>query len=115
MHVNTDRKLRRVYRVRKNLKGTKERPRVSVFRSNRYIYAQAIDDSTGQVVAAFSSLKIKEEKVSKKDIAKKVGEGLSQILVKKGVTAALFDRGSYAYHGRVQMVAEGLRSGGLQV
>lgn len=117
--INTDRKLRRKFRVSKNLVGTPERPRIQVFRSNRYIYAQAIDDTTGRIMASCSSLVLKKvkdaAKVKKTEESKKIGEVLGGALLKKGVKAALFDRSSYAYHGRVQNLAEGLRSAGLTV
>lgn len=99
------------------IKGTKERPRISIFRSNSYTYAQAIDDESKKTVAAFSSLQLikqkPQEKAGKSVIAKQVGIELAKKLKEKKVTQALLDRGVYAYLGRVKELAEGLREGGI--
>lgn len=93
-------------------------PRVSVFRSNRYIYLQAIDDEKRTTVAAFSSPMIKIEagkKMTKTEMAKLTGEGLAKAMIKKGITKAIFDRGAYGYLGRVKALTEGIRAGGIKI
>lgn len=115
--VNVDRKLRRKRRVSANIKGTKDRPRISVFRSNRYIYAQAIDDVERKTLVFSSNFDLKKEagfkKGKKSDESKKIGIELAKKLIKNNIKAGVFDRGSYAYNGRVKALAEGLREGGL--
>lgn len=92
--------------------GTPERPRISVFRSLKYIYVQLIDDSIGKTLLSASSLKIKE--LNKTEQAKKVGELLAKASLEKGIQNAVFDRGTFKYHGRVKALAEGARAGGLK-
>lgn len=112
---------RRQVRVRKKISGTAERPRLNVFRSHKHIYVQAIDDVSGKTLAAASSL-IKElpgveseEAITNKRLtAKKVGIMLAKKLEAQGVTNAVFDRGGYLYHGRIQALADGVREGGLK-
>lgn len=99
-------------RVRKNIFGTAEKPRVAVFKSGQHIYAQIIDDNSGKTLASESDLKVKAG--TKTEKATKVGETLAQKAVKAKITKIIFDRGGFAYHGRVAAVAEGLRKGGLQ-
>lgn len=100
-------------RVRGKISGTPERPRLSVFRSNKQIYAQVIDDTTGNTLASASSLKI-EEKLPKKEIAAKVGEMIAQNAKEAGVESVRFDRNGYLYHGRVKELADAARKGGLK-
>ena len=100
-------------RVRKKVVGTPERPRLAVFRSNRHIYAQLIDDFAGKTLAAASTLK-DGNGGDPKAKAKAVGEALAKRAKDAGVTQAAFDRGGFKYHGRVQAVAEGAREGGLE-
>lgn len=100
-------------RVRKKVVGTPERPRLAVFRSNRHIYAQLIDDFAGKTLAAASTLK-DANGGDPKAKAKAVGTALAQRAKDAGVTQAAFDRGGFKYHGRVQAVAEGAREGGLE-
>ena len=98
--------------------GTAERPRITIHRSNKFIYAQAIDDEKRVTLASFSSLQLarkKELKGKKSDQAKEVGKQLAQQLKDKKVTAGIFDRGRYTYNGRVKSLAEGLREGALQI
>lgn len=118
-NVNLDRKLRRKRRVSGNIIGTSDRPRISVFRSSKYIYAQAIDDVGRITLVSFSNADLKKETGYKKGIkredSKKVGVGLAKKLTQKKIAAGVFDRGSYAYNGRVKAVAEGLREGGLKI
>lgn len=101
-------------RIRKSVKGTAERPRLSVFRSNTDIYAQLIDDVSGLTLASFSTLKVKSEKLVKVDASKKVGSEIAKLALAKGVSAIVFDRGGYLYHGRVKALAEGAREAGLK-
>ena len=100
-------------RVRKKVVGTPERPRLAVFRSNRHIYAQLIDDYAGRTLAAASTLK-DANGGDPKAAAKAVGSALAKRAKDAGVTQAAFDRGGFKYHGRVQAVAEGAREGGLE-
>jgi len=100
-------------RVRKHVSGTAARPRLSVFRSNRQIYAQVIDDVARRTLAAASSLAI-TEKAPKKEIASKVGELIAQKSKEAGIEAVVFDRGGYLYHGRVKELADAARKGGLK-
>jgi len=106
-----ERKVRRVKRVRDAI--TRLRPRVSVSRSAKHIYAQLIDDNKGKTVVSFSSLQIDKPKGDKKTVAKKVGVELAQKAIDKGIKDIVFDRGAFRYHGRVKSLADGLREGGL--
>ena len=107
-----ERRIKIKFRIRKNVKGTIERPRLSVFRSNKQIYVQVINDLTGKTLAAASSLGL--EKMAKTDQAKKVGEIVAGKAKAAGVEAVVFDRNGYLYHGRVQALADGAREGGLK-
>ena len=107
-------KERRRRRVRAKVRGTAERPRVSVFRSLRHIYAQIIDDTRGVTLAAASDLKLNQKDLSKTKIAYAVGLELAKRARKQGIKKVVFDRGPYKYHGRVKALAEGLREGGLE-
>ena len=113
-----DRRVKRHDRVRKNLNGTPERPRLCVYRSNKNISAQIIDDVNGITLAAASSLdkELKAELANggNKEAAKKVGEVLAKRALEKGIEAVCFDRGGFLYHGRVAELAAGAREGGLK-
>lgn len=100
-------------RVRGKIDGTPERPRLSVYRSNKQIYAQIVDDTTGRTLAAASSLKI-EDKLPKKEIAGKVGELIAQNAKEAGIETVAFDRNGYLYHGRVKELANAARKAGLK-
>jgi large subunit ribosomal protein L18 len=117
--INFDRKLRRKRRISSNIHGTKEKPRISIFRSNTYIYAQAIDDEAKKTLFASSNFDLKKEanykKGKKGDDSKKIGIKLAKTLIENKILAGVFDRGSYAYNGRVKALAEGLREGGLKI
>lgn len=117
--ITHDRKLRKIRRVRGEIFGTGDIPRVSVYRSNRYIYVQAIDDEKRRTITSSSSFNLSnkksETKVKKTDEGGLVGKHLAQQLVKKGITKGVFDRGRYAYLGRVKSLVEGLREGGLKI
>ena len=99
-------------RVRKNVRGIADRPRLAVFRSSNHIYAQVIDDDQGHTLAAATSLDLKSAD-SKVDVAKAVGEAVAKKALAAGVTKVVFDRGGYKYHGRVKALAEAARSEGL--
>jgi large subunit ribosomal protein L18 len=107
-------RLRRRRRVRAKITGTAERPRISVFRSNRGIAAQLVDDDRGATVAAVNWIEPELRDLKPMEQAKKAGELLAQRAAEAGVTAAVFDRGGYRYHGRVKALAEGAREGGLK-
>ncbi|MHC1720052.1 MAG: 50S ribosomal protein L18 [Clostridiaceae bacterium] len=108
-------RLRRHLRVRKKVSGTPEKPRLAVFRSEKNIYAQIIDDINGVTLAAASSLDKGFEGVgSNKDAAKLVGEAIAKKAIEKGIKEVVFDRGGFVYHGRVQRLAEGAREAGLE-
>ena len=101
-------------RIRKKISGTKERPRLTVYRSNGEIYAQIIDDVQSHTLVSVSSRKMKELKGTKVERAKETGKALAQMAKDKGISSVVFDRGGYLYHGRVKSFAEGAREGGLQ-
>jgi large subunit ribosomal protein L18 len=104
---------RRKLRIRKKVEGDNARPRLTVFRSNKQIYAQVIDDATGQTVAAATSLGRDKPEGGKTAVATQVGEALAAVCKEKGVTQVVFDRNGYMYHGRVKALADGARKGGL--
>jgi large subunit ribosomal protein L18 len=107
------RRLRRRRRVRAKIHGTAERPRISVFRSNRGISAQLIDDDAGRTLAAVNWTEPELRGLSRAEQPKRAGALLAQRAQAAGVSEAVFDRGGYQYHGRVQALAEGAREGGL--
>ena len=106
------RRLKIKFRIRKNVSGTAERPRLSVFRSNKQIYVQVINDLTGKTLVSASSLGM--ETMPKKEQAAKVGELVAQKALEAGITQVVFDRNGYLYHGRVKELADGARKGGLK-
>lgn len=107
-------RLRRHRRVRKRLSGAADRPRLAVFRSNRYIYAQVIDDSSGRTLAAASSQESDlRERTLTVQTASTVGKMLAERAAAAGVERVVFDRGGYAYHGRVRALAQAAREAGL--
>ena len=108
-------RLKRRRRVRAKVRGTAERPRISVFRSNRGIHAQLIDDLDGRTLAAVAWTESDLRGLKPMEQASKAGELLAQRAKAAGVEAALFDRGGYRYHGKVKAFAEGVREGGLSV
>ncbi len=112
-------RLRRKRRVRKKIKGTPERPRLCVFRSSKHIYAQIIDDTTSSTLVEASSLsKELREKVGKNTSNKKgaeiVGKEIAARALKKGIKRVVFDRNGFLYHGRVKVLSEAAREGGLE-
>jgi large subunit ribosomal protein L18 len=113
-------RIRRHVRVRSHIKGTSERPRLCVFRSNRYIWAQLIDDIAGKTLAQATDcptpgsekVGIKETRVMR---AGRIGEHIAKLAIEKKISAVVFDRGGYKYHGRVKAIAEGARKAGIQL
>ena len=108
-------RLRRRRRVRAKVSGTAERPRISVFRSNRGIFAQLIDDDAGATLAAVNWTEAELRTLSGTDQAKRVGALLAERAKAAGIDTAVFDRGGYQYHGRVKALADGAREGGLRL
>ena len=114
--TKTQRRERIKNRIRKIVSGTASQPRLSVFRSNKEIYAQIVDDVTGNTLCASSSRdkSISSNKGTKTEIAALVGKTLAEKATKAGIEKVAFDRGGYLYHGRVKSLAEGAREGGLK-
>jgi large subunit ribosomal protein L18 len=108
-------RLKRRRRVRAKVSGTPERPRISVFRSNRGIHAQLVDDLAGRTLAAVSWTEADLRGLKPMEQAERAGRALAERAQAQGVTTAVFDRGGYRYHGRVKAFAEGVREGGLTV
>src|SRR5258706_5516732 len=106
-------KQRRVNRTRAKIKGITDRPRLTVFRSNKNIYAQLIDDTTGKTLLGISEKNVENLSGTKTEKAKALGAFLAKEAMKKKITKAVFDKGSYRYHGRVKALADGAREGGL--
>src|SRR5690606_33075516 len=101
--------------IRKNIFGTAERPRLSVFRSNKEIYAQLIDDNSGNTILSYGSLKEESaHKGTKIEQAKEVGKVIAEKALAAGITEVIFDRNGYLYHGRVKSLADSAREGGLK-
>lgn len=106
------RRIKIKYRIRKKINGTAERPRMCVFRSNKQIYVQIINDLTGTTLTAASSLGM--ETMPKKEQAQKVGLLIAEKAISAGISQVVFDRGGYLYHGRVKELADAARQGGLK-
>ncbi len=107
-------RIKRRKRVRSKITGSAERPRLSVFRSNRGVFAQLIDDRSGKTIAAVNWIEADLRKLDRTEQAKRVGTLLAERAKDAGVTTCVFDRGGYRYHGRVKALAEGAREGGLE-
>ena len=102
-------------RIRGTINGTSDKPRMTIFRSNKELYVQLIDDSLGNTIVSASSVKLKKTKSStKSSIASEVGKIIAEKSIKLGINQVMFDRNGYLYHGRVKMLAEGARDGGLK-
>ena len=104
---------RRKLRIRKKISGSTERPRLTVFRSNKQIYASVVDDVTGKTLVTIGSKKLAVEG-NKSERAGRVGEAVAEACIGKGIKQVVFDRNGYIYHGRVKALAEGARKGGLE-
>ena len=106
---------RRKLRIRKKISGTNERPRLTVFRSNKQIYCQVVDDVTGATLVSTTSLALEKLAEGNKSArAGQVGEAIAQACLGKGIKQVVFDRNGYIYHGRVKALADGARKGGLE-
>ena len=109
---------KRKRRVRKKVSGTPDRLRLNVYRSNKHIYAQLVDDTAGKVLFSASTLtkdfKTKAAKMNKTDIATQIGEHIGKLAKAKGVEKVVFDRGGFLYHGRIKALADGARGAGLK-
>ena len=111
----TQKRIKIKKRVRKNIFGTAQKPRLSVYKSNKEIYAQVIDDTNGVTISsATSRLKEIDTKGSKSDVAKSVGTKVAELAKNAGVETVVFDRNGFIYHGRIKALAEGAREGGLK-
>ncbi|HVZ12554.1 MAG TPA: 50S ribosomal protein L18 [Patescibacteria group bacterium] len=111
--VKKIRKSRRQNRIRRKILANGVLPRLSVFRSNKYIYAQVIDDKKGSTLASASEAAIEDKKLNKTQRAAEVGKLIAKAAIDKKVKEIVFDKGSYRYHGRVKALADGAREGGL--
>ena len=112
--ANNKARVRRHERVRKNITGTKEVPRLNVFRSNKGIYAQIIVDETGTTLASSSNLELKIKNGGNVEAAKAVGTDIAKKALKLNVKKVVFDRGGYQYHGRIEALADAAREAGLE-
>jgi large subunit ribosomal protein L18 len=113
--MKKEKRKRRHRRIRAKISGTKERPRLCVFRSNKHTYAQLIDDEKGHTIVSASDLELKGvEKMTKVQKAKEVGKLIAKKAKEKNIEKIVFDRAGYKYHGRVKALAEGAREGGLK-
>ncbi len=113
--MNNDiQKQKRQRRVRSKIIGTKDMPRLSVFRSNAFVYAQMIDDENGKTLFGVAENKVENIKGNKSEKAKQLGMQLAKLAHEKKIKKTVFDRGRYRYHGRVKALAEGARAGGLE-
>jgi large subunit ribosomal protein L18 len=119
MSERQEARVRRHDRIRRELEGTAERPRLAVFRSAKHIYAQVVDDRTGRTLVHASSCEkelraLRDAKTKKRGVAEAVGKLVAQRCVAKGVQLVAFDRGGFRYHGRIAALAKGAREGGLK-
>ena len=108
------RRIRRHHKVRSRVNGTAQRPRLCVFRSNKYLYAQLVDDDAGKTLLGMSDRGMTKKKATKKERSHLLGEAMAKKAAELRITKVVFDRGGYAYHGRTQGLAEGARAGGLE-
>jgi len=108
------RKTKRQIRTRSKIKGTADRPRLTVYKSNRFMYAQLIDDEARKTIVGVSEKHLKETVIGKIAKAKAVGTLLAKKAIDKKIKKVVFDRGSYSYHGRISGIAQGAREGGLE-
>lgn len=111
---NRDRRVRIKYGIRKKVNGTTERPRLSVFRSNKSIYAQLIDDVKGVTLVSASTLELGDKAKLNIENSRQVGKKIAEKAISSGIQAIVFDRNGYLYHGNIKALAEGAREGGLK-
>ena len=109
-----EQRLKRKVRIRKKLSGTAERPRLVVFRSNKHIHAQIVDDTQGHTLASYSSQKLDQAANLSCEVAKQVGGEVAKLAKEKKVLSVVFDRNGYYYHGRIKALADGAREAGLK-
>ena len=114
MSTKQEKRVRRHKKIRVNMNGTKDRPRLFVFRSNQHIYVQLIDDEKSKVLVSASDKDLKASKIKKAEAAKEVGKFIAKKAVELKIEKVVFDRGGTLFHGRVKAVAEGAREGGLK-
>ncbi|MCX6724192.1 MAG: 50S ribosomal protein L18 [Candidatus Staskawiczbacteria bacterium] len=115
MSIKNDKRIRRHKKIRMNMHGTKDRPRLFVFRSNQHIYAQLIDDDKDKVLMSFSDKSLKLKKGEKKsEAAKQVGKLMAEKAMGSKIEKVIFDRGGVLFHGRIKALADGAREGGLK-
>jgi len=115
MSAKQDKRIRRHKKIRMGMHGTKDRPRLFVFRSNQHIYAQLIDDDKAKILAGVADKDVKAKKEDKKsDVAAMVGELIAKKALEAKITEVIFDRGGVVYHGRIKALADGARKGGLK-
>ena len=114
MSVKTLKRIRRHKKIRNDIIGTKERPRLCVFRSNQHIYAQLINDENAKILMSVSDKDLKAKKMKKTDTAKEVGKMIAKQAIENKIEKVVFDRGGFIFHGRIKAVAEGAREGGLK-
>lgn len=115
MSIKNDKRIRRHKKIRMAMHGTKDRPRLFVFRSNQHIYAQLIDDDKAKILFSVSDKDLKIKKGEKKsDIAKEAGKLVAKKAVESKIETVIFDRGGIVYHGRIKALADGAREGGLK-
>lgn len=114
MSIKKDKRIRRHKKIRMNMHGTEDRPRLLVFRSNQHIYAQLIDDDKAQILISASDKDLKLKKGKKSDIAEQVGKLIAEKAVENKIEKVVFDRGGFVFHGRIKALADGARKGGLK-
>ena len=114
MSIKKEKIARRHKKIRKDIKGTKDRPRLCVFRSNQHIYAQLINDDKAEVLAVVSDKDVKAKNGKKSEVSKEVGKLIAKKAIEAKIEKVVFDRGGVLFHGRVKALAEGAREGGLK-
>ncbi|MCX6718650.1 MAG: 50S ribosomal protein L18 [Candidatus Staskawiczbacteria bacterium] len=114
MSIKNDKRIRRHKKIRMNMHGAKDMPRLFVFRSNQHIYAQLVDDDKAKVLMSASDLDLKGKKGKKIDIAKEVGKLIAKKAMESKIEKVVFDRGGTVFHGRIKALAQGAREGGLK-
>ncbi|MDD5050359.1 MAG: 50S ribosomal protein L18 [Candidatus Pacebacteria bacterium] len=112
-NTKSEKRIRRHKKIRSSVSGSAEKPRLSVFKSNKHLYAQLIDDDSQKTLAVFSSLNLKDSKKKISEQAIEIGKELAKIAKAKGVTKVVFDRGGFVYQGKIKALADGAREGGL--
>ena len=113
--LKTVARARRQERVRRRVRGTDQRPRLCVFRSNRHTYVQVISDESGRTLVSISTIKFDAGATANKAAARKVGERIAELCRERNITEVVFDRNGFLYHGRIKEVADGARAAGLQL